>query len=205
MTAVHIPLGDALIGAVRTAGDAGWTPSRIEVDSDGSTLRLGTPIPSATVDTKGVAMLPTEHGVAAAPFELPASSSVPRLTSLPPVLLDEIDITSPPHATLASAGRSSAGVRLEVHDVTVTSVERNALRLDLGRRRRAEELGVLQVGAGDQPLNLLVELVRQLRGERAGGLVAVYRLADPEPVHHRALGELVIRMVCQGSARIRRS
>ena len=205
MTAVRIPTDQALLGAVRLAGEAAWTPSRIEVDADGSTLRLSTPMPPAGTDTKGAAMLPTEHGIAAARFELPAGSTVPRLVAQPPVLLNEVDIASPPHAMLAAAGRASAAVRLEVNDVTITSVERNSVQLDLGRRRRADELGVLRIGAGDAPQNLLVELVKSVRGERAGSLVGIYRLADPEPVHQRALDELVIRMICQGAARIRRS
>lgn len=205
MTAVRIPTDEAMLGAVRFAGEAAWTPGRIEVDADGSTLRLSTPTPTVSTDTKGAVMLPTEHGVAAASFELPAGSTVPRLLAQAPVLLNEVDITSPPHATLATAGRSSAGVRLEVNDVTITSFERHSLHLDLGRRRRADEIGVLQIGAGDQPQNLLVELVRSSRGERAGSLFGLYRIADPEPEHHRTLGELTIRMICQGSARIRRS
>ncbi len=205
MTAVRLPTDQALLGAVRFAGEAAWTPSRIELDADGSTLRLSTPVPAGGTDAKGAAMLPTHEGVAAAPFELPAGTTVPRLLAQPPVLLDEVDITSPPHAMLAAAGRSSAGVRLEVNDVTVTSIERNSVHLDLGRRRRAEALGVLQIGAADRPQSLLVELVKSERGERPGSLFGTYRIADPSPVHHRTLGELVIRLICQGAARVRRS
>ena len=114
-----------------------------------------------------------------------------------------IDVTTPPHATLSAPGTASAGPRLEVHEVGLVGAERNALSLDLGRRRRAEELGVLQVGASERSQHLLVEHVHSERHGR-DGLLAQYRLADPDPAHVRSLGEMAIRLVSTGSAQLRR-
>ncbi|MEO1063988.1 MAG: hypothetical protein AAFZ07_21420 [Actinomycetota bacterium] len=204
MTAVRIPTEEQYLGAVRFSGESAWTPSGVAIDPDGSTLRLGAPVPVAAVTTRGVAMIPSKHGIAAATFEVPANATVPRLLPQAPVLLEEIDVTSPPHTALIAAGSGKSAGRLEVTDVTFGAVERNTVLLDLGRRRRAEHVAVLQIGATEEPDHLLVELVNSSRGER-GNLVGQYRLGDPDGGGQHALAELVIRLICQGSAKVRRN
>ncbi|MEM9605933.1 MAG: hypothetical protein AAGA99_00835 [Actinomycetota bacterium] len=188
--------GRPLLGAIRYPDDPEWTPARCEVADDARAITVDGPTVRSTGDAMAVALLPGLEGVLAVPFVVSDGSAVGQVVQQKVRVVPRIEIARSPVVTMAAAGAMNQPPRLDINEVRLLAVEGSDLRVDGGRHRITAEVGVLQIGAGDRPLPLLVELRQANDG---GGTVA--RLAEPTPKTVVALSEQTVRLVVQGAAR----
>lgn len=184
-----------LLLAVRHPGDREWTPARGSLSSAGG-LDLDRVALRPTGDGLAVALAPGDGGVTAVPFSVDAAGSPARVARSKVRHVGRFDLARSPICVVALPGPATKAPRFGLHDVAIREVDGSQLRLDPGRHQLAEGVGVLQIGAGDDPLPLLVELVAC----NPDGTVEV-RLADPSAEVVTALAEQLVLLVLRGVAR----